>query len=92
MNEEKRSARDRSASLQKTLGVLAEYRKPMKVTEVIICRSPYHGEVGYYVCPRCKVSMEREFCAFCDRCGQKLGWRGYREAKRIYSGGAKTYS
>ena len=26
------------------------------------------------VCPRCHSNMEREYQAFCDRCGQKLGW------------------
>ena len=26
------------------------------------------------VCPRCHSNMEREYQAFCDRCGQKLSW------------------
>lgn len=38
----------------------------------------------YYACPRCGLTMEREFTSFCDRCGQRLGWRGYRSAKIIY--------
>ena len=28
----------------------------------------------YPVCPRCEMSMDREYMSFCDRCGQKLGW------------------
>jgi len=58
----------------------AEYRKPLQITEVLAYKSLYFGEVGYYVCPRCRMSLEREFSAFCDRCGQKLSWRGYRKA------------
>ena len=27
--------------------------------------------------------MEREFMAFCDRCGQKLDWRGYKNYSLI---------
>lgn len=26
----------------------------------------------FAVCPRCRCSIEREYQAFCDRCGQKL--------------------
>jgi len=33
------------------------------------------GNDGYYpVCPKCNKTMEREFQAHCDRCGQKLKW------------------
>ena len=41
------------------------------------------GKTTYYVCPRCKITLEREFMAFCDRCGQKLDWRSYKKAKII---------
>ena len=41
------------------------------------------SQTTYYVCPRCQTTMEREFMSFCDRCGQKLDWRGYKKAKII---------
>lgn len=59
---------------------LSSYRLQMPVTEVMVF--PYGN--GYYVCPRCHITLEREFMAFCDRCGQHLGWRGYKKAKVIY--------
>lgn len=46
------------------------YRVEMPVTKVIQTRS----SGCFPVCPRCKRSMEREFMAYCDRCGQRLGW------------------
>lgn len=39
---------------------------------------------GFPVCPRCNTSLDREFQAFCDRCGQMLNWRDYRNARLIY--------
>ena len=35
------------------------------------------------VCPRCQVSLEREYSRFCDRCGQRLSWIGFGKAKVI---------
>lgn len=40
--------------------------------------------LGYYVCPRCKISMEREFTFFCENCGQGLDWSKYRSSIPIY--------
>ena len=60
------------------------YRKPMRVTEIMIYPSPNYGETGYYVCPKCKTTLEREFVRFCDRCGQRLDWSDYRNAKPVY--------
>ena len=65
--------------------LLASYRQGMLVDEVVIFPSAY-GETGYYRCPRCRVTMEREFVAFCDRCGQHLNWKGYKKARKIYPG------
>ena len=48
--------------------ILAGYRMKMPVTEVML----FPDGNGYYVCPRCHVTMEREFMHFCDRCGQHL--------------------
>jgi hypothetical protein len=46
------------------------YRLPRPVTEVVTLR--YGG--CYPVCPRCSCSVEREYMAYCDRCGQCLSW------------------
>lgn len=58
------------------LPALASYRVPMPVTEGLILRDGV-----YYLCPRCRHTVEREHMAFCDRCGQKLDWRGYKKAR-----------
>ena len=62
-----------------------EYRKPMLVTEW----RAVGKEVGYSirpalypVCPRCDSTFEREYQQFCDRCGQRLGWRKPRAKKK----------
>lgn len=60
------------------------FRTPMEVTQ---CRG-YNGWFGfttYPVCPQCQQTLEREYQAFCDRCGQKLCWEGYSKAKMIYT-------
>ena len=49
------------------------YRTPLPVTEVFLYREKYE----YPICPRCKVSMEREYQFYCDRCGQALDWKKY---------------
>lgn len=59
----------------------SSYRVEMKVTELI-----RHSDSGYYLCPRCKVTLDRDFQTYCDRCGQRLGWTGYRKAKVISPG------
>lgn len=61
---------------------LAGFRIPRPVTERMVfpdCR----GAPSYYVCPRCGITLEREFMSFCDRCGQRLGWRGCQNASVI---------
>ena len=63
----------------------ASFRFPMPVTEVMIFETTY-GKTGYYVCPRCNVTMEREFMAFCNRCGQHLSWKSYKKAKVVSPG------
>lgn len=69
---------------------LLSYRLGMRVTEVMIFDSSVYGKTGYYVCPRCKVTMERQFVSFCDRCGQHLDWDEYHRAKVVYSGRLKN--
>lgn len=63
----------------------AEYRMEFPIKEVMVFPNGY----AYYVCPRCDITLEREFVAYCDCCGQHLGWRNYKKAKVIYSGNRK---
>lgn len=55
------------------------FRKALSVNEIIVFKS---GD-SYPLCPRCKVSIEREYMKYCDRCGQCLCWVGFRKAKII---------
>lgn len=55
------------------------YRLPLKVTEVRCYPAPL-GETSYSVCPRCGITMEREYQHFCDRCGQRLDWGSFDDA------------
>ena len=61
---------------------LLGYRVKLPVTAVM--RFP-NGS-SYYVCPRCCVTMEREFMSFCSRCGQHLDWSDYKKAQIVYPG------
>jgi len=60
--------------LAKTILSVSSYRRPMQVREYILYRSTFGGESAYYLCPRCGITMEREYQAYCDRCGQCLSW------------------
>lgn len=61
----------RSKSKKPETGEVAEsYRRPMSVTHLRQFRT-----TSYYFCPRCWKTMEREYMAYCDRCGQCLQWR-----------------
>ena len=64
------------------LKMLSGYRLQMPITEVMI----FSDGSAYYVCPRCHMTVEREFMSFCDRCGQHLSWVEYRKARQIYPG------
>ncbi len=64
------------------LKLLSSYRLQMHVTEVMV----FPDGNGYYVCPRCHITVEREFMSFCDRCGQRLSWRDFDDAEVIYVG------
>ena len=59
--------------LLSNLQELASYRQPMIVTQVR-CYPYYESFTGYPVCPRCGRTIEREYQAYCDRCGQCLDW------------------
>lgn len=63
------------------------FRIPLEVRECIGHQEIQQGIYGfttYPICPRCQQSFEREYQAFCDRCGQKLCWRVYSSAKLIF--------
>ena len=55
------------------------YRQPMQVLELARYRS---GGI-FPVCPQCGSVMEREYQNYCDRCGQRLGWRKLRQARVV---------
>ena len=38
---------------------------------------------SFPVCPRCDVTLEREYQSYCDRCGQHLNWRGYGKTTTV---------
>lgn len=73
------------AGLWSLLLEFAGYRAAMPVTELMVFETGQRRD-GYYVCPRCRVTLDREFAAFCDRCGQRLDWRGYKKAKIVCPG------
>ena len=58
------------------------YQIPMEVTQIL---KRLNGDC-YPVCPRCKMTIEREYMGFCDRCGQKLGWTKLEDAVLVYPG------
>ncbi len=58
------------------------FREPMPVTQ-IRCYRCHHGITSFSVCPRCGISMEREYQSYCDRCGQCLDWKNFSKAAII---------
>lgn len=72
----------RNQLLLSMLLILYSYRAPMKICEAMRLPDYKNGSV-YYICPRCKLTLDREFMQFCDRCGQCLDWKGYRKAKLV---------
>ena len=64
--EEKQVVQQKISWTQQQIQQQLGYRVPMQVTELMVF--PYaFRETGYYVCPRCRITMEREFQSFCDR-------------------------
>lgn len=64
---------------------LASYRFALPVTELMVFETGQRTDY-YYVCPRCGVTLEREFLGYCDRCGQHLDWKNYKKVKLVYPG------
>lgn len=52
------------------------YREPMAVREIFYFRN----SGSFPVCPRCHISLEREYVNYCDRCGQRLDWKYFDAA------------
>jgi len=71
-----------AAELEDAVG----YRKPMEVKEVVFFP---HADGEYARCPRCQITMEREYVRYCDRCGQCLDWDGYDDALVVLNTGVK---
>ena len=61
--------------LEKPAVTAESYRIPMPVIHF-----KQYRDTRYYICPRCNITMEREFMAYCDRCGQCLNWKQYKKA------------
>lgn len=64
------------------LGVEAEespFRTPMPVVEVHVFPS-MSGSPSFPICPQCGRTLEREYLAYCNCCGQCLSWKGYKNA------------
>jgi len=78
------SARDRKtgalAFLLQIMIEAMEYRRAKAIREIFVCED-YLGVTGFYICPRCDSLLDREFVHFCDRCGQRLDWRFYLQAR-----------
>ena len=55
------------------------YRIPMHVSDIRV----FQRGTTYAVCPRCRISLDREYMAFCDTCGQKLDWNCFENAEII---------
>ena len=71
-------------SLYNLLLLSAGFRLAKPVVEVMSFRSSFGGRTYCFICPSCHVTLEREFMAYCDRCGQCLDWKNYRSAKVIF--------
>lgn len=53
------------------------YRWPLAVKKIIYYR---RSNVSFPKYPRCLCAVEREYMAFCDRCGQRLDWKDFDHA------------
>lgn len=60
------------AIMFRQLITLSGFREPRPVMEKRELSGSY-----YAVCPRCAVTIDREYVSFCDRCGQRLSWEYY---------------
>ncbi len=63
------------------------YRISRPVSEFNLYCDAFGRESAYYFCPRCDVTLERDYQAYCDRCGQQLDWKRIDKARRRFSDG-----
>ena len=49
------------------------YRVPLAVT-----KTWQYKDATYPICPRCGITIEREYVAFCSQCGQRLYWELFK--------------
>lgn len=56
------------------------FRRAMPVTEVVGFANDRYTCPR---CPRCLLTMDREYMHFCDRCGQKLDWTAFPRATLV---------
>lgn len=64
------AAKKRKSFPIRIIAEAVSYRMPLAVTKI----REFTISGCYPVCPRCDNSLDREYQAYCDRCGQKLGW------------------
>ena len=68
-----------------TLAETKHFQVSMPVTHLMCL--PYEGRFTIYpICPKCGRTMEREYQHYCDRCGQRLGWKGLSKAIIVFPG------
>ena len=53
------------------------YRLPIPVTALL----QFPDGTCYPICPRCRLTLDREYMQFCDRCGQHLSWHTFEFAQ-----------
>jgi hypothetical protein len=70
------------AFLLKSVFRFAAYRFALPVIEFALYQDLLGGETVYYYCPRCDVTLERDYQSYCDRCGQCLDWKHIHKAKQ----------
>lgn len=66
--------------------LIPEQSRPIDKSQIMqVSQILYISELtgSFPVCPACKVTLEREYQNYCDRCGQRLGWKGFRQAEVI---------
>ncbi len=66
---------------------LTQFRVPKMVSDLMIFQN-----VSFFVCPQCGITLEREFMKYCDRCGQRLDWRGHKNPRIVFPGSPGPHS
>jgi len=75
-NEIGETIRKHSIHEKSVMNSAESFRLPMTITEIHL----FQNRTAYPVCPRCRITLDREYQAYCDRCGQALNWKSYRSA------------